>query len=182
MKIRRMALLAVVPALLALTGCAGGGDDSGVATANGGKAADAKATPSLNPRDAQLKFAQCMRQNGVDMPDPEPGQAGVRIQSKKGERGKTDAAMKKCGPFLEAGRIGPKPDDPKVRDQMLKLAQCLRQHGVNVPDPQPGQGMRMRVDKGSKAKVEAAHKACEQFLPGGGKAPPSVGGSAGGGK
>ena len=43
-----------------------------------------------------------------------------------------------------------------------------RQHGVNVPDPEPGGGIQLRMNKGSEAKVAAAQKACQQYAPGGG--------------
>lgn len=179
MRIRRMALVAAVPVVFGLAACGGKPGDDGIASAGGGTAkASASASPSqsLDPQDAALKFAQCMRQNGVDMPDPDSS-GGIRIRANPGNQGKVQAAMKKCQHFMQGGgRLG-NPDDPKVRDQMLKFAQCMRQHGINVPDPQPGQGIQMRVNKGSEAKVEAAQKACRQYAPGGGdKGTTSVGG------
>jgi hypothetical protein len=173
-----MALVAVVPAVFGLTACGGKAGNDGVASANGGKAkASASASPSqsLDPQDAALKFAQCMRQNGVDMPDPDSS-GRIQIRANKGNQATVQAAMKKCQHFMQAGGKLGNPDDPKVRDQMLKFAQCMRQHGVDVPDPQPGQGIQMRVNKGSEAKVEAAQKACQQYAPGGGKAGASTGG------
>src|SRR2546423_1371146 len=78
-------------------GGGGGAGDGGVASA-GGAAAKASASPSrsLSPEDAQLKFAQCMRQNGVDVPDPGSGHAEtMRIGKGAGEE-KLQAALKKC--------------------------------------------------------------------------------------
>jgi hypothetical protein len=67
-------------ALLILGACSGDeGDD--VASAGGEqKPARPAATQSSAPldEDAQaLVFAECMRDNGVDMPDPSPGQQGL---------------------------------------------------------------------------------------------------------
>jgi hypothetical protein len=179
MRIRSMALVMAVPAVFGLTACGANGGDDGIASAGGGSAkASASASPSqsLNPQDRALKFAQCMRQNGVDMPDP--GSDGrIQIRANPGNQAKVQAAMKKCQHFMQGGgRLG-NPDDPKVRDQMVKFAQCMRQHGVDVPDPQPGQGLQFRVNKGSEAKLQAAQKACQQYAPGGGaKGSTSVGG------
>lgn len=181
MRIRSMAVVVAVPVVFGLAACGGKGANDGIASAGGGTAkasASASASPSqsLNPQDAALKFAQCMRQNGVDMPDP--GSDGrFQIRANPGNQAKVQAAMKKCQHFMQAGgRLG-NPDDPKIRDQMLKLAQCMRQHGVDVPDPQPGQGIQFKVNKGSEAKFRVAQKACQQYEPGGGeKGTTSVGG------
>lgn len=179
MRIRSMAVVMVVPAVFGLTACGANGGDDGIASAAGGTAkASASASPSqsLNPQDAALKFAQCMRQNGVDMPDP--GSDGrFQIRANPGNQAKVQAAMKKCQHFMQGGGRFGNLDDPKVRDQMVKFAQCMRQHGVDVPDPQPGKGIQLKVNKGSEAKFQAAQKVCQQYAPGGGaKGSTSVGG------
>jgi hypothetical protein len=178
MSIRTVALIAVIPAVFGLAACGADGGDDGVASAaGGGGTASASPSQSLDPEEARLKFAQCMRQHGIDMPDPD-GSGKVTIKGRPGDEGKMQAAMKACQHFQQqaGGRLG-NPNDPKVRDQMLKFAQCMRQHGINVPDPQPGQGLQFRVNKGSEAKMEAAQKACQQYAPGGGdKSKTSVGG------
>src|SRR5262245_53409505 len=64
------------------------------------------------------------------------------------------------------------------QDQILKWAQCMRQHGVNVPDPVNGQ-IQIRVTAqpgGNQANVpgpdnpqfQAAQNACKQYAPNGG--------------
>jgi hypothetical protein len=47
---------------------------------------------------------------------------------------------------------------------MLKTAQCLRRHGVNVADPQPGQGLNIQI-RGDKAKMQQAMEACRKEVP-----------------
>ncbi|MGI8333291.1 hypothetical protein ACRYCC_25340 [Actinomadura scrupuli] len=161
--------LLVVPLVAVLTGLAGcGGDKSedGVASAGRAGAKGPSATPSqsLDPKDAQVKFAQCMRQNGVPMADP--GSSGaVRIEA-RGDRTKVEAAMKKCRPYLQAGGKLPNMKDPKVRDQMVKFAQCMRQHGIDMPDPKPDGGIQLKIGKGGKAKADKAMQECRQFAPG----------------
>lgn len=181
MRIRELGLLAVVPAVLALAAC-GAAQDDGVASANGGSAkptASSAAAASMSPEQAALKFAQCMRQHGVDMPDPKinGGKVSIRVQSKGVPRTKMDAAQKACQHFLAAGGKGHVKNDPKARAQMLQFAQCMRQHGIDMPDPKPGQGLDLRVPKGSRAKLQDAQKACQKYQPGGGPGLTRVGGA-----
>ncbi|MDN3356459.1 hypothetical protein [Actinomadura sp. DC4] len=167
MRNRGMALIVVFPALLGLVACGGKKDGDGVASAGGSASASASATADAT--DAQLKFAQCMRENGVNVPDPSSGK-GVRLQDTGADPAKVEAATKKCQPLLQGGgQIAP-PNDPKAQDQMLKFAQCMREHGVKIKDPKPGSGggMLQGGEGGSPEKLQAAQKACQSLLPGGG--------------
>ena len=99
---------------------------------------------------------------------PDPGADGrVRITGKKGDQAKTQDAMQACQHFMKDA-IGDKVggDDPAVRDQMVKFAQCMREHGVDMPDPVPGQPIQLKVQAGQEKTMEAAQKACEEFAPG----------------
>src|SRR5918999_47446 len=98
MRIRKMALAAIAPAVFGLAACGGNGTDGdGVASAGGGTAAAASASPSqsVDPQEQMLKFAQCMRQHGVNVPDPQPGE-GIRLRMEKGSAAKVEAAHKAC--------------------------------------------------------------------------------------
>ncbi|HEX8105910.1 MAG TPA: hypothetical protein VF533_25055 [Solirubrobacteraceae bacterium] len=96
-----------------------------------------------------LKFARCMREQGLDFPDPQVGERGmIRIGPGPGGRGpspedpKTQAAQKVCGKHLAQG--GGPVADPETRarlqDAFVAYAACMRRNGVDVPDPQPGTG------------------------------------------
>jgi len=178
MRIRELYLLAAVPVVLALAGCGGANEDGG-ASANGGSASPSASTSaSMDPEEAALKFAQCMRKHGIDMPDPKVGggKVNIKINAKGVPRSKLQGAQKACQHFMAAGGKGPAADDPKARDQLLKFAQCMREHGIDMADPKPGQGVDLRVPKGSRAKLEAAQKACQKFQPGGVRGVTRVGG------
>jgi hypothetical protein len=169
MRTRRLAVALGLPVALALAACGGGVESDGVASAGGGGAKRASAGPSqsLSPEDAQLKFAQCMRENGVDMPDP--GSDGrVRVLGKGGDKDKVQVAMKKCQSYLQAGGKMPDMKDPKVRDQYVKFAQCMREHGVDMPDPGADGGLVFKTKPGSREKLDKARQACQSKLPGGG--------------
>lgn len=123
-------LLAVVPAL-ALTACGGNSPDSGVASAGGGKAsAGATAKVSTDPQEARIKYARCLRANGINMPDdPKDIPSGGIVIS--------DRAMAACKRFAPPGKLIDA-NDPKTYDRFVKLARCMRGHGFDWPDPTPG--------------------------------------------
>jgi hypothetical protein len=174
MRKRGLAVALTLPVVLALAACGGGAEEGdGIASAGGAAAKNAAVTPtqSLSPEDAQLKFAQCMRENGVQMEDPgSDGRVRIQFKGKGQDRDKAQAAMKKCRPILQAGGKMPNLQDPKVRDQFVKYAQCMREHGIDMPDPGPDGGLmiRQRPGDGGEAKVKKAQEACKSLRPGGG--------------
>lgn len=171
MGLRVWAAVVAVPVLVGLGGCGGDGGGSGVASAGGAGASTASASPgtSLSPEDAQLKFAQCMRENGVDVPDPGSGDAEARRLGEGGDRKKLEAALEKCQSWLQAGGRLPDLKDPKVRDQYVEFAQCMREHGVDIPDPGPDGEFKLPTGDIDRNALEKAREKCELDLPGVGK-------------
>ncbi|MEV0390549.1 hypothetical protein [Nonomuraea sp. NPDC050643] len=169
-------LLAAVPLALALAACGGArAQDDGVVSAGGGTgSATPSATPSvtpsatpsatMDPQEAALKFAQCMREHGVDMPDPQGGRIQLKIPEGM-DRKKVDKANEACKPIMESAVRDRGTPDPRDYDQMVKYAQCMREQGVDMPDPKPGEGFSLRL-KGDKGRLETARKACERHRPG----------------
>jgi hypothetical protein len=176
--LRPFVTLLAIGAGSALVAC-GGGDDSGNAEANFD--------------DAQLEFAQCMRENGIDMPDPDSGGGGggIRIQLPEGVDPDSEtfqSAQEECQPIIEdAIPEGERPDPSEMRDQAVKLAQCMREHGVNMPDPQVDAEGRVTMggpppgggeggsgpDEGiqSDPDFEEAQEACQEEVGGFGPGP-----------
>lgn len=158
-------LLSLTALVFGLAACGGGSDNSGVASGGGSAKPSAPASrQAADPADRQLKFAQCMRQNGVDMPDPKPGEP-MRIPQNAAPS-KLQTATKKCQSYLQGGGGRVNPKDPKWRDAMVKFAQCMRQHGVQMSDPDPNG--KMQVPSGSQDKIQKAQQACQKYRPGGG--------------
>lgn len=127
------------------------------------------ASASGDAREAAgLKFAQCMREHGVDMQDPKPGE-GIRIMARKGEEQKVQKAQEACKQFMK-GAVGEKGKgiDPKEHDKMLKFAQCMREHGIYMPDPSSDGRVEINIPAGTpESKVKEAQQACKEFAPGG---------------
>lgn len=131
--------LLLVVALAACSANAAG--PSGVASLESqGTGAESSAQPSasLDPETAQLEFAKCMREHGIDMPDPETAPGGgftQRIEVGKDDADKMQAAQEACDQFLpNAGNFRGELD-PAQLDKMVKFAQCMRKNGIDMPDP-----------------------------------------------
>jgi hypothetical protein len=179
MRIRRGLVLCLLLALSA-AGCGGGNGDDGVATAGspGSKATGSAEAEGLGDQERALKFAQCMRENGVpNFPDPKANDGGgLGIDVPDGtDPQKVDAAMQKCKQYLPNGGEPPKVD-PQRAEQNRKLAKCMRDNGVaNFPDPGADGGIQINGnDPGmdiNDPKFQAAQKACAQYQPSGGATP-----------
>ncbi|GAA1770537.1 hypothetical protein [Luedemannella helvata] len=178
---RRRGLLVVTAVMaigLALAGC---GDDepkstgSSGATAGSGRGGGGGGGGGNDEREAALvKYAQCMRDNGVaSFPDPVGGR--LQLQARRGseldpENPTFQAAQKACK-ALEPPGLMQQGAQPEQQEAMLKFVKCMRENGVpNMPDPQPDG--RMLIDRGAGVDPEssaykAAQDKCRNLLPGG---------------
>ena len=157
---------------LALAGCGGSGDDDdGIATAGNDATGepDPESSGPLSEEEmyeAQLAFAQCMREHGVDMEDPQPGE-GLRIQV-RGDPAVVEAAQQACQDLLPQGGPGGGESNPEAQEQMLAFAECMRDNGVeSFPDPQPGGGIRIGPEQAEDPDFEAAQEKCNEEVLGG---------------
>jgi len=116
-----------------------------------------------------VKFAQCMRENGIDMPDPEDdGKGGVLMRAMPadeagadGQAGKFETAHNACKQHLPNGGEY-KPPSPEEQDKIRKEAKCMRDKGHNFPDPNfegTGTAEAMTIDLGDE-KVKQDMKDC----------------------
>jgi hypothetical protein len=148
---------------------------------------ESTATPSASRTsdvDPEVQFAQCMRKNGYQMDDPVPGKP-VQIRINPQTQAKFEAAQKACAAYA------PKPptSGPQASadyDRQLKLAQCLRKHGVDAPDPQPGKPFTFKQTQGNADTAAKALDTCQREImgsgPGGANGPangPANGGASG---
>jgi hypothetical protein len=175
-------LLLALALALAVAACAGDEEPEGVASLGG---ADQPTTTSPGGSKAggedgydlrqALVFTRCMRQHGYDIPDPqiEEGTVGLQLPNYEGQRApKYQAAWQACRRYAPNGGQPGRPPSAQDRQEALAFARCMRQHGINLPDPQitaegidqpPAPGVR-RDDP----RAIAAEQACAQ-RGGGGK-------------
>ena len=161
-------LLPLAVAAMFATGCSssgGGGDEAG-----GG---------SSDPQEAALAYAKCMREQGIDVPDPKvdgDGGGGMVQLGPGGPMGEDpeafEAAQEACAEYLPdmggEGPIGTLTEADK--EQMLKFAECMREQGIDMRDPDFSSGndgaIELEAPPGSlgNEKFEAATQACQEFL------------------
>jgi len=166
--IRSLFAAVLLVSALALVAC---GAESGAGNGTGTEASDR----DKELREAGLKFAQCMREHGVDMPDPQPGQRGLRISPPEGvSPQKMGAADEACHKYLEAVKPPELSEEKKKEFQEAALAhsRCMREHGIDFPDPtfDENGGAQIRIGRGSginpeSPKFKEAQKDCESKLP-----------------
>jgi hypothetical protein len=157
--IRPLVAAVLTTSALALVAC--GGDSAGAETA---------ADRDKAMRDAQIAFARCMREHGIDMADPRPGQRGIQLAIPDGVTpAKAQAANDACKKYLD--KIKPpelsEAQQKQARDAALAHARCMREHGIDFPDPQFGANgeATIKIDKSSgidpeDPKFQRAEKEC----------------------
>ncbi|MFD7322064.1 hypothetical protein ACFV9D_13430 [Streptomyces sp. NPDC059875] len=137
-------------------------------TADDGKKADG-GSESVNEEgkkaDQALEHRKCLREQGLDVPEPKPGEQGVglTIGGDGVSKEKMEKAFKACQGKGGAG-MGKEPTQAE-KDKMIKYAQCMRKNGFDMPDPTFGGGgmtAARPMPQGAEAKkFEKANKACE---------------------
>ncbi|WP_309111833.1 hypothetical protein [Saccharothrix sp.] len=154
----------VLGALL-LAGCGTAQQADGVASISGGPTSSSSAAPDDGGRDEDKvrEFAKCMRENGVDMPDPEvDGKGGIAIRIDGGDAGMEEMkkAEEACKQFLPNGGEMRKPT-PEEMDRMREEIKCLREKGIDVPEPdfENGGGIGLPFDDDTD-KTQKAMEEC----------------------
>lgn len=121
--------------------------DPAAAAASGG-------SPDLDDmtdEERLLEFAQCMRDNGVDFPDPvieadgtvafgrRPGRGSGQGLAEIGRDPDLPKARMACTDLLQGLPFGPGGgrdfDDAELQDSLLDFARCMRDKGIDMPDP-----------------------------------------------
>lgn len=180
-------LLTTAFIVLVLTGLLGAcGDDSskdaGPATLDpGATGADGNSGDGADNQgdseEAPFEYAECMREHGINMPDPKVGENGELQLDLNGE-GSTPEQMKAaedaCGHFLEDARQDAPPVDPdevaRRQDAALELAKCMREKGWDFPDPEVDEngGIGIAVPDGAQPgtpkadQFEEDQRACHE--------------------
>ena len=92
-----------------------------------------------------LDFAQCMREEGINFPDPtfdidgNPQFDNLEIENEE----EFESAFENCEDILRNALPEQFDLDPEVEaalvDASLEFSQCIRDQGIDFPDPKPGE-------------------------------------------
>jgi hypothetical protein len=159
-------LSAVAALSLALAACGSSSpsNSAGNASSNGGAR-----------YQARLNLAKCLRAHGINVPDPSPnsGGAGFRVLANY-PRSEIEPAIQGCHRDLVQAFpvLGLSASQrAQLQQRLVKFAQCMRSHGVNIPDPgsTAGGGFGFRqafraLDRNSPA-FQSALTACQSLRP-----------------
>ncbi len=172
---KTIAMVSVAGLALVLSGCSSTASDSGIAKI--GDATVASAAPvaaSGTDEEQALAFAQCMRDNGVDFPDPtvdadgSPSFEGALGRGQDGAFDPTDTsfrdAMTACSDLMDGLQIGPGSgtvDQDAMSEALYSYTQCLRDEGLDVGDitldsQRPGGGQGAAAGTGTDATPPTA--------------------------
>jgi hypothetical protein len=152
-RMKTFSLAAVtVAAVLGLAGC-GLGDSSG-----SGKLSQAD-------QDKFVKYSECMRKQGIEVPELKGGSDKVAAPPGTVPDPKAEAANAICRIYAPNG--GGERASAEEEDHALKTAECLRRHGMTAKDPKAGTD-DIIVDQGpgySAEKLLAAYQSCAKEVP-----------------
>ena len=184
-------LLVFIAFVLVLAAC-GNDDGSQVASLENVAGSDdvtvAEVDTDVADQEAILEFSQCIRDNGVEeFEDPVIGADGSiefsfggRSDDPEGDREAMRAAFEACQEHLDGLAFGPGSTDlTEIEDTMLEFAVCMRENGVDMPDPDfsnlglgggsgeesPGGIFGGAIDL-DDPDVEAALEACQEVFGG----------------
>jgi hypothetical protein len=153
-----------------------------------GSSSPSTSTTSASARyQARLNLARCLRAHGVNVPDPSPnggpaeGGGGLFRQTQASPN--FQPAMQACAKYRQQAfpfaNLSPAQRAQFQRD-LVKFAECMRAHNINVPDPTtgPNGGFGLRrafgsIDRNSPA-FQSAQQACQSNLPVRPGAPPGA--------
>jgi hypothetical protein len=167
--------------LLGLTACGGGGNKPpSVASLSGsGSGGSGGATTTTvgkqNVSALYAKWAQCMRDHGINIADPVVDDQGqINITMPQGLSQETYyTANTSCAALHHAAQTaarGGRPAEKRDPTRALNFSKCMRAHGLpDFPDPSPGGGIQIQGTAGSDLNpdspaFQAAQKVCQPIL------------------
>jgi hypothetical protein len=200
-----IAALALASLLLAACGSSSPASSSTSASANAAATSSTSTTtgttgttsgkrPAFASRFAALR--ECLKKDGITLPERKPGQrgggflgggaAGGPALPAGVSRAQFEADLQKCGGFGGRGRLpgaGGRFNSAAAKQALTKFAACMRENGVNLPEPNTSGKGSIFDTKGidtKSATFKDAERKCRTDLAGAFFARPGAAGGPGG--
>jgi hypothetical protein len=156
----------VLAAAVLITGCGADKPDAQVASGSSAQSTSPSTAPaSLSQDEMAVKFTQCLRENGLNVPDPEPGKGPMlRFDKNSGvTQEQVQKAMEACREYDPQSQGSP---NPQQAENGRKYAECMRKNGVEkFPDPKPDQrGIMIGPGVADDPDFQKAQGACQSIL------------------
>lgn len=142
-------------------------------------------TADLTDEQITTNFTVCLRDHKTNIPDPElnaDGSVDLGTLKESFDVGPKDnrssKALEECLPLLAGATFSQganEEDEIQLQDDLLAFVQCLRDEGINVPDPdfsgdpRAGMGAVKESLKGASGRVERSMNLCNENVFGAGK-------------
>jgi hypothetical protein len=148
-----------------LSGCGSGGNSAATTTAAQGNG-EANGAPDANIE----AIVRCYRAHGdASFPDPvyDPSDGRWHFGTSPGSA--PLSTQQACQHLFPVGNASPPVPQPQFQ-QLVRLAECIRRHGVpNWPDPDPAGSFPLPPSLQTKTSAQVtAQAACRQYIPSGG--------------
>ncbi len=172
-----------------LLGVAACGSSS--STSSAGSSATAGTATAGSRYQARLALAKCLRSHGLNVPDPSPnggiagGGGGGGLFRSLRDQPNFQPALQACAKYRRGafgiGSLSPA-QRAQLQQDLVKFAQCMRSHNINIPDPTTGAGggfgifRQIPSSERNSPAFQAAVQACATDLP---RRPGAGGGAAG---
>jgi hypothetical protein len=153
-------VLRILPLLAAL------GSTAVLAACGDGSPKSAPAPPANEPDAARVELLQCVREQGIDVPDSD-GTGDAFAQLSPAERERMEAALQgPCREYTSQAFGESETHGTDFIDDLTKFTVCLRENGADVPDPDPANPFSVlhTLDQ-SDPTIAAAIAACEDERP-----------------
>ncbi len=155
---RRSNILLLITVAVLIAACGSDDTGEGIATLESSTTTPASVTTYTTTQtefseEQALEFSQCMRDQGLDFPDPTLDAEGnltmdeldmMAFGSTPEEIQATlETAMAACSEYLEGVSFGggQMPDLVELQDTFLEFTTCMRENGYDMPDPDFSAGM-----------------------------------------
>jgi hypothetical protein len=149
------------------TACSRGSNAPDVAGA--GSSSALTASPSGDTDDG-VAFARCMREHGINIPDPVSGTEDAHhLLDGHGSEPGWEGALQACQPVLPPGNGEIWTPSEQELEQFVSFAACMRTHGIQMSDPDPTTGDMtapgsVRAEQENDPLYQAAFAACKDKL------------------
>ena len=161
-------------AICAICACSSGPAGPSVASLPSHSAHPPAALTQAQEFQREVKFAECMRGRGIDVPDPQPGRVQIPVATDPA----TAAALRACQQWLPALGTGTAGGvNGKLAAELpglIAYARCMRAHDIAMLDPNSFGALNLSPVPGISSdfgryspQFRAADAACRGLLPAG---------------
>jgi hypothetical protein len=150
-------------------GCAGSSGDPTVPTAESG-APKASAGAAANGQDSDLKYSQCMRDEGLSWFPDRGADGGLKVSVPEGQQSTFEKAEEACKEYAPGANRSGGPISEEDLTKLRQMAQCIRDHGFpKWPDPDANGGTTVDSTligaEPNDPAFQQAMQECEKYRP-----------------